>query len=83
MMHPMGNRMGQNPCGMGGQAMNPIIRSDSSPRFAMLSTLGGAAVSIVLDPMLFFVLLWGIMGTALAAVLGTKSFFTFRHERTE
>ena len=32
------------------QAMNPIIRSDGSPRFAMASTLAGAAANIVLDP---------------------------------
>ena len=35
---------------MFGQAMNPIIRADGNPRFAMLSTLAGAAVNIVLDP---------------------------------
>ena len=37
---------------MFGQAMNPIIRSDGSPAFAMVSTLAGAAVNIVLDPVL-------------------------------
>ena len=31
---------------MFGQAMNPIIRADGNPRFAMLSTLAGAAVLI-------------------------------------
>ena len=31
---------------MFGQAMNPIIRSDGSPRFAMASTLAGAAVGL-------------------------------------
>ena len=35
---------------MFGQAMNPIIRSDGSPRFAMISTLVGAVVNIILDP---------------------------------
>lgn len=35
---------------MFGQAMNPIIRSDGSPRFAMVSTLAGAEVNIILDP---------------------------------
>ncbi len=29
---------------MFGQAMNPIIRSDGSPKFAMVSTLAGAVV---------------------------------------
>ena len=35
---------------MFGQAMNPIIRSDGSPKFAMASTLAGAVANIILDP---------------------------------
>ena len=53
-----------------GQAMNPIIRSDGSPKFAMASTLAGAAVNIVLDPVFIFVFRWGMMGAAVATVLG-------------
>ena len=37
-----------------GQAMNPIIRSDGSPRFAMVSTLIGAVFNIIFDPILIF-----------------------------
>ena len=55
---------------MFGQAMNPIIRADGNPRFAMLSTLAGAAVNIVLDPIFIFVCRWGMMGAAVATVLG-------------
>lgn len=55
---------------MFGQAMNPIIRADGSPRFAMASTLAGAAVNIVLDPVFIFVFRWGMMGAAVATVLG-------------
>ncbi|MGN1147196.1 MAG: MATE family efflux transporter [Lachnospiraceae bacterium] len=55
---------------MFGQAMNPIIRSDGSPKFAMISTLAGAAVNIVLDPIFIFVFKWGMMGAAIATVLG-------------
>nr|WP_325196443.1 MATE family efflux transporter [uncultured Oscillibacter sp.] len=55
---------------MFGQAMNPIIRSDGSPKFAMASTLGGAAVNIVLDPVFIFGFHWGMMGAAVATVLG-------------
>lgn len=55
---------------MFGQAMNPIIRSDGSPRFAMASTLAGALVNIVLDPVFIFVFRWGMMGAAVATVLG-------------
>ncbi len=55
---------------MFGQAMNPIIRADGNPRFAMLSTLAGAAVNIVLDPIFIFVFRWGMMGAAVATVIG-------------
>ena len=55
---------------MFGQAMNPVIRSDGSPRFAMASTLAGAAVNVVLDPLFIFGFGWGMMGAAVATVLG-------------
>jgi len=55
---------------MFGQAMNPIIRSDGSPQFAMASTLAGAVVNIILDPVFIFVFRWGMMGAAVATVLG-------------
>lgn len=53
-----------------GQAMNPVIRSDGSPKFAMIATLSGAAVNIVLDPIFIFVLKRGMTGAALATVIG-------------
>ena len=55
---------------MFGQAMNPIIRADGNPKFAMVSTLAGAAVNIVLDPVFIFVFRWGMMGAAVATVIG-------------
>ncbi len=55
---------------MFGQAMNPIIRSDGSPKFAMISTLAGALANIILDPIFIFVFKWGMMGAALATVIG-------------
>ncbi|MGN0150909.1 MAG: MATE family efflux transporter, partial [Wujia sp.] len=55
---------------MFGQAMNPIIRSDGSPKFAMVSTLLGALINIILDPVFIFVFKWGMMGAAVATVLG-------------
>ena len=55
---------------MCGQALNPIIRSDGSPKFAMASTLAGAAVNIVLDPLFIYGFHWGMMGAALATILG-------------
>ncbi len=53
-----------------GQAMNPVIRSDGSPRFAMISTLAGAVVNIILDPVFIFTFRLGMMGAAVATVLG-------------
>jgi Na+-driven multidrug efflux pump len=55
---------------MFGQAMNPIIRSDGSPKFAMASTVGGAIVNIILDPIFIFPLRMGMKGAAVATVLG-------------
>ena len=55
---------------MFGQAMNPVIRSDGSPKFAMISTLAGAVMNIILDPIFIFAFKWGMMGAALATILG-------------
>ncbi|MDD3164505.1 MAG: MATE family efflux transporter [Oscillospiraceae bacterium] len=55
---------------MFGQAMNPIIRSDGSPRFAMISTLAGAVFNLIFDPICIFLLHWGMMGAAVATVAG-------------
>ena len=55
---------------MFGQAMNPIIRSDGSPKFAMISTVAGAITNIILDPIFIYVCKWGMMGAAVATVLG-------------
>lgn len=55
---------------MFGQAMNPIIRADGSPQFAMISTLAGAVTNIILDPIFIFVFKWGMMGAAVATVIG-------------
>ena len=55
---------------MFGQAMNPIIRADGSPRFAMVSTLAGAVINIILDPIFIFTFHWGMMGAAVATVIG-------------
>ncbi|MGN0793858.1 MAG: MATE family efflux transporter [Aristaeellaceae bacterium] len=55
---------------MFGQAMNPVIRADGSPKFAMVSTLSGAVANIILDPIFIFAFRWGMMGAALATVIG-------------
>ena len=55
---------------MFGQAMNPIIRADGNPKFAMVSTLAGAVINIILDPIFIFIFKWGMMGAAVATVIG-------------
>ena len=55
---------------MFGQAMNPIIRADGSPRFAMFSTMGGAIINIILDPIFIYSFHLGMMGAAIATVIG-------------
>jgi putative MATE family efflux protein len=55
---------------MFGQAMNPVIRADGSPKFAMASTLTGAVLNIILDPIFIFIFQWGMMGAAVATVIG-------------
>ena len=55
---------------MFGQAMNPIIRADGNPRFAMASTLAGAVINIILDPIFIFCFRWGMKGAAVATVIG-------------
>ncbi|MDO4345378.1 MAG: MATE family efflux transporter [Eubacteriales bacterium] len=55
---------------MFGQAMNPIIRSDGSPKFAMAVTVAGAVTNIILDPILIYPMRMGMMGAAVATVAG-------------
>ena len=55
---------------MFGQAMNPVIRADGNPKFAMVSTLAGAVINIILDPIFIFLFRWGMMGAAVATVIG-------------
>lgn len=55
---------------MFGQAMNPIIRADGNPKFAMAATLVGAVINMILDPVFIFIFKWGMMGAAVATVAG-------------
>ena len=58
------------PVYMFGPAMHPIIRSDGSPRLAMIATVSGAVANVLLDPIAIFILHWGVMGAAVATVAG-------------
>lgn len=55
---------------MFGNAMNGIIRADGSPKFAMVSTLVGCIMNLILDPVAIFGLGWGMRGAALATIAG-------------
>lgn len=55
---------------MFGQAMNPIIRSDGSPKFAMVATLAGAVTNLILDPIFIYPMQMGMTGAAVATVIG-------------
>lgn len=51
-------------------SLNSVIRADGSPQFAMVSTFIGCIINVILDPIAIFVLGWGMMGAALATILG-------------
>lgn len=53
-----------------GQAMNPVISADGSPNYVMFSTLMGAGINIILDPLFIFGFRWGMMGAAVATIMG-------------
>ncbi len=55
---------------MFGQCVNPVIRSDGSPRFAMISTLVGAVTNVILDPIFIYTFHWGMVGAAWATIIG-------------
>lgn len=55
---------------MFGQALNPVIRSDGGPGYAMVCLLSGAITNIILDPIFIFPLKWGMAGAAAATSIG-------------
>ncbi len=52
------------------QTASSIIRADGSPRYSMLATLVGAVINIILDPILIFACNMGIVGAAVATIIG-------------
>ncbi len=57
-------------------AINSMIRADGSPTYAMVGTLVGAVINIILDPVFIFLFKWGIAGAAWATVIGQVISFT-------
>lgn len=58
------------PCAILGTGASQLIRADGSPKYAMFSTLSGAVLNCILDPILIFGLNMGMSGAALATVTG-------------
>lgn len=64
-----------------------LIRADGSPRYSMICMVIGAIANTILDPLFIFVFQWGVMGAALATVIGQVLSFMLairylRHFRT-
>ena len=51
-----------------GIVLNGLIRADGNPKYAMISMILGAIINTVLDPILIFVLGWGVKGAAIATI---------------
>lgn len=47
-----------------------IIRADGSPKYSMLSTVIGAIINIILDPIFIFACKMGVQGAAIATIIG-------------
>ena len=57
------------PFAMIATGMNGFINAQGFPRVGMLTTVLGAALNIVLDPLFIYGLNWGVSGAALATVI--------------
>ncbi len=53
-----------------GQSLTGMISADGSPHYAMIATLIGCAINCVLDPVLIYVIKWGMKGAAIATIAG-------------
>lgn len=50
--------------------LNPVIRSDGAPVFAMIAQGSGAVANIILDPLFIYVFQMGLPGAAYATIIG-------------
>ncbi len=51
-------------------SMASIIRASGAPSYSMISTIAGAIINLILDPILIFVFDLGVQGAALATITG-------------
>lgn len=66
---------------IGNTAISKLILADGSPRYSMISMLVGAIVNTILDPLFIFAFDMGMMGAALATIIGQMISFgiSFRY----
>ncbi len=57
------------PCAMISIGMNGFINAQGYPTVGMLTTVLGAVLNLILDPVLIYVLHWGVQGAAVATVI--------------
>ncbi len=58
------------PFQMANMTFTAIIRADGNPQYAMKSMLIGATINLMLDPILIFVFDMGVIGAAIATIIG-------------
>ncbi len=58
------------PFSMANMALAAIIRADGNPKYMMMTMIVGSAINLILDPILIFGLDMGVIGAALATILG-------------
>lgn len=51
-------------------AMSSVIRASGAPKYSMISTLIGAVINIILDPIFIFIFDMGVTGAAIATIIG-------------
>lgn len=51
-------------------SLNPVVRADGAPKTAMLSTMSGCILNIILDAVFIFPMHMGLTGAALATSIG-------------
>lgn len=51
-------------------SLNPVVRADGAPKTAMLSTMSGCILNIILDAIFIFPMHMGLTGAALATSIG-------------
>lgn len=51
-------------------ALSSIIRADGSPKYAMMATIIGAIINLILDPIMILACNWGMAGAAVATIVG-------------